>query len=163
MVSLIDSIVNFSDAFTNNAVLIELVTALLILLFGLFIGRLVGRLILKLFKEVEIDKNLKKTTGFDVSFANSASKLISYLIYFLAVLMALDSLGLTPFVLNALSVIILVVIGVSVLLAIKDFVPNFFAGYTLRRKNVFRLGDRIRVGKIEGKVKANAARERELV
>ncbi|MBC8500549.1 MAG: mechanosensitive ion channel [Nanoarchaeota archaeon] len=150
--ALTDSIINISDAFVQNQLLIKIVTAIIILLIGFIIGRIVGRIILKLLKEIEFDKTIRKATGYQASFSALLSKSSSYFIYFLAILMALESLGLTPFVLNMISVVILLIVGISVILAIKDFIPNFIAGYSVRKKGLYKQGDRIKVGKVEGKI-----------
>jgi small-conductance mechanosensitive channel len=67
--------------------------------------------------------------------------------------MALESVGLTPFVLNTISAVLIIIIAISVILAVKDFIPNFIGGYTFRRKRLFKKGEKIRIGEIEGKIK----------
>lgn len=147
-----DPILTASDAFLTNPFVLNVVTAILILLIGFIIGKIIGKIILKVLKEIEFDKNMKKTTGYGVSYSLIVSRFVSYFIYFIAVIMALDSLGLTPFVLKAVAIVILLIVGISILLAIKDSIPNFIAGISVRRKKLCEVGDRIKVGNIEGKV-----------
>ena len=66
--------------------------------------------------------------------------------------MALNSLGLTTFVLNMVFAAIILMVVISFLLAIKDFVPNLIAGFSLKRKNYLKEGDKIKIKNLEGKI-----------
>ena len=141
-----------SETFVSNQLLIRTATSLTILFIGFIIGRIIGRVVLKLLKEIEFDKTLRKATGTKTSFSDIISHSSSYLIYFLTVILSLESIGLTTFVLNLILVVILVIIGISVILAIKDYIPNFVGGYSLRNKGLFVKGDNIKVGSVQGKI-----------
>lgn len=152
--TLTDSLVRASDAFVNNQLLIKTASALIILFIGFIIGRITGKLVLKLLKEIEFDKTLRKATGSKTLFSHVIAHSVSYLIYFLTIILSLESLGLTTFVLNMILVVVLVIIGISVVMALKDFIPNFMGGYSLRNKNIFHKGDYIKVGSVQGKIQS---------
>ena len=145
-------LVNVSDALVNNPTMLKIVTAIIILLIGFVIGRIVGKIVLKLLKEVGFNKNVSKALGHKTYLADTISNWISYLLYFITVVIALEYIGLAPFFLNVILTIIVLVIGISVLLAVKDFLPNFIAGYSLRKKKVFKIGSRVQVGDVTGKI-----------
>jgi len=147
-----DSLLSISNSIVTNQFMLKVVTAVIILLVGFVIGRIAGKLILKLLKEIDFDKTIKKTTGYEGSTARIISRSLSYLIYFLSILVALESLGLSAFILNMILLAIIMIIVISFLLAIKDFIPNFIAGFTVRRNNLFNKGDKIKVGSVEGKI-----------
>ena len=62
--------------------------------------------------------------------------LFSYFIYFIAIIMALNQVGLTSAILNMLSGAVILLILISMILAIKDFVPNMVAGIFIFQKGI---------------------------
>ena len=64
----------------------------------------------------------------------------------------LNQIGLTTFVLNVLAAAFIVLIVVMLLLGIKDFIPNLIAGISLYRKGFIKVGSKIKVNNIRGKV-----------
>tara|TARA_Y100000310_G_scaffold95944_1_gene93716 strand:+ start:529 stop:1107 length:579 start_codon:yes stop_codon:yes gene_type:complete len=130
----------------------KLLIALIILFIGFVIGRLVGRLISRVLHEFELNKVLKKTTTMGLKLEEIISKLVTYLIYFLAIIWALETLSLAPVILYIISGAVLIIIILSILLSIKDFVPNFIAGLTIQKKRSLKPGDHIKVKDMEGEV-----------
>jgi len=149
---LFETLQSISNSLVENPILIKTITSLIILLIGLVLGRIAGKLLLRLLRQIDFDSTIKKTTGYTGSIVSIISKFVTYLIYFLTILIILENLGLTSFVLNLIMFIILTVIAISVVLAIKDFIPNFVAGYSIRNKGLFKVGDKIKVGDVEGKI-----------
>lgn len=147
-----DPIIQVSQAITQNELLISIVSAVIILLIGFIVGRIVGKLLLKVLREIEFDKTVKKATGYQHSAAELSSNIASYFIYFITIILALESLGLTPFVLNMIVVVIIVILAISIILAVKDFIPNFAGGYSVRTKGLFKKGDIVKVDTVEGKI-----------
>jgi small conductance mechanosensitive channel len=132
--------------------LIKLVIAVIILLVGFIIGRIVGKLIYRVLHEFELNKVLEKA-GIKVNLEDAIKHFVTYLIYFIAIIWALSELGLSTLVLNIIFAAVIVVIIVAILLGIKDFIPNAFAGFSITKKGIIREGDRIKINGLEGKVK----------
>lgn len=130
----------------------KLVGALLFLLVGLVVGRLVGILLKRILNNVNLDKNLRKAMGRRFSLERFASGLVSFLIYVTAFVLALNHLGITKFLLLGLSAVALLILGVSLFLALKDFLPNLFSGISLKYKENIHVGDVIKMDLLEGKV-----------
>jgi len=133
-------------------VITKIVIAVLILLMGLILGKLLGNLIRRALNEVQLDKHLKTVSGFGFSLEKFISNFVSYFIYFIAVVMSLNSLGLTTAILNMISAAIIVIIVVSFVLAVKDFFPNFMAGISIKGKKIFNEGDEIQIKEVRGKI-----------
>lgn len=130
----------------------KFIVAVIILLIGFIIGRIVGRLIQKVLHEIELNKILKKA-GIKLSLETVLSHFTTYFIYFIAIIWALNELGLTTTMLNMISAAALILIIISILLAIKDFMPNAIAGFFIYQKGLIKEGDRIKVDRLEGRVK----------
>ena len=78
------------------------------------------------------------------------SSLAKYLIYFIAVIFALDQIGLTTTVLNIILGVFLLIIVVFIILAFKDFIPNLISGLFIHQKRGLKDGDKINMDGING-------------
>ena len=130
---------------------LKFVIAIVILLIGFIIGRIVYKVLQKILHEVELNKNLRKA-GIKISLEQLISNFTKYFIYFIAVIWALTEIGLTTTILNMISAVVLLLIIISLILAIKDFIPNAFAGFFIYRKGMFKQGDKISIHNLEGTI-----------
>tara|TARA_B100000315_G_C14435391_1_gene522160 strand:+ start:157 stop:714 length:558 start_codon:yes stop_codon:yes gene_type:complete len=135
-----------------DPIVTKLLLALILLLIGFVIGRVIGKVLQKVLKEVEFDLLLKKTTGLEYKFTEILSKLASYLIYFIFIIMAMDRLGIQTIAFNIILGGFILLIFIMILLGIKDFIPNLIAGFFLHKKKFVQEGDKVKIGDIEGKI-----------
>jgi len=135
-----------------SGIFTKLVVAVIIILIGLIAGKLLGKFIHKALHEIELNKILRKAAGVKVSIEEIISTFVTYFIYFIFIVMALNQLGLTTVVLHMISGAILIIIIISILFSIKDFMPNMFAGFFIHQKRFIKEGDTINVDNTEGKV-----------
>lgn len=137
---------------TLRSVFTDLVVALIILLIGFILGKTAGKIILKVLKEVELNKIIQKTTGIKVSVSEIISKGITYFIYFIFIIAALEKLNISAVAFNLLAGGVIIIIIISIFLSIKDFIPNIIAGIYITQKKFVSKGDVIKIDKIEGKI-----------
>ena len=130
----------------------RLIAALIILLIGIIIGKVIGRIILKLLHDLDIDSIAKNATNIDLKIERGISAFAAYFIYFITIIMVLNQLNVTTTVLQMLSAAIIIIIIISIVLAVKDFIPNTFAGFYLYRNKLIREGETVRVKGMEGRV-----------
>ncbi len=140
----------FKNSF--NQVLINIIVALLIFFIGFIIGKLLGKILKKVLRHMNLDYFLRKTLGFKVSAEDILSGSVSYFIYIISFIMALNQLGLSTAILQMVIGGVIVIIVISIILSIKDFLPNVVAGLVLREKAFVSENDVIRIKDIEGKV-----------
>ena len=136
----------FSRVYTNMLV------AIIILLVGLVFGRFVGKVVSRVLEEIELNKILRKAANIKISVEEILSNFIKYFIYFVTIIMALDQLGATTTVLQIISIAIIVIIVASVLLGLRDFLPNIMAGIFIHQKRFLRAGDKVKIGNVQGKI-----------
>jgi small-conductance mechanosensitive channel len=129
----------------------KMILAAIILLVGFIAGRLLGNLVINLLREVGIDRTAR-SAGIKISIEKLVGSIVTYGIYLTSILMALGMLGLDTFMLNLLAGAVILVIFFSTLLALKDFIPNMFAGFFLQRRNILREGDRVEIDGMDAKV-----------
>ncbi|MBN2459533.1 mechanosensitive ion channel [Candidatus Woesearchaeota archaeon] len=143
---MIDGVSNAFSPLISN-----IVVAVLILLLGLIIGKLSGNLVRRALNEVQLDKSLRSAVKIKFSVEKAIGSLVSYMIYFVAVILSLNKLGLTAAIITILAFIIVLIITISFLLTVRDFFPNLLGG--MRIKNgMFSEGDEIQIREVKGKV-----------
>lgn len=135
-----------------SLVSLNLIAALVILLLGIVIGRFVSKLIQRVLKEVEINKILKEEAGVKIPVEQVIASAVKYLIYFVAVIVALDQIGLTTPILNLILIVFLVIIIIFIILAFKDFIPNLMSGLFIHQRRGLNKGDRIKFNGISGTI-----------
>jgi len=135
-----------------SSVFTKLVVAVIIVLIGLVLGKILGKFVQKALHEIELNKIIKKAAGIKASVEEIISTSLSYFIYFIFIVMALNQLGITTVVLHMISGAILIIIIISILLSIKDFMPNMFAGLFIHQIRFIKEGDILKVDNTEGKV-----------
>ncbi|MBT3720625.1 mechanosensitive ion channel [archaeon] len=139
------------SVFTNlNQNLLKMGFAILIFLVGFILGNISGKLLYKFLKEIEVNSILKNLTGLKLNLDHLISNIISYAIYFLALVAALEQLGIANIILYLLSAAVIIVILVSFFIAIRDFIPNLIAGFYLYSKEKLKDGCKIEVEDIKG-------------
>lgn len=144
---------NITNIYTHiSNSLVKLVVALVIFLFGFIIGKLAGRIVYKALKEIELNKFLKTSTGLRINADQFISNILSYVIYFLSLVAALDQIGVTNVILYLLSITVIVILLLSFFLAIRDLIPNLIAGIYLYSKLHLKEGSVIEVKDVKGKI-----------
>ncbi len=135
-----------------SGVVSQLLVGLVIFFVGFIVGKLLGKLTTKILHQLSLDYLLKKALGIRFSVEDVIGAFVTYFIYFISLIMALNQLGLTTTMFTIIFTAIIVLIVVSVILSIKDFIPNFISGLIIRQKNFIEEGDVIQVKNVEGKV-----------
>lgn len=140
----------------------KLIVAVVILLIGFIIGKLAERIIQKVLHELEVDRLIERT-GVKFSLETVISNLAAYLVYLITIIMALNQLGLTTIILYIVVSGIIILIVVSTLLAIKDYIPNIIAGFFIFKKAKIKEGNKIKFNGTEGRVKKIGLVETEIL
>ncbi|MFH1054220.1 MAG: mechanosensitive ion channel domain-containing protein [Candidatus Woesearchaeota archaeon] len=144
------------DKFFNllfNPIIKNIIVAVLILLIGFIIARILGKIARKVLNEIGLNNIFRKGTSMSINLEKGVSLFITYLIYFISVVWALETLNIATTILYIVITAVLIMIIVSVLLGIKDFFPNFISGIYIKQKFSIKTGDHIKSNGIEGIVK----------
>ena len=147
----------FGDAFQFLNILYtkmlgRFVVAIVILLLGFIAGKFIGATLQRALKEIELNKIMRNATGINWSVEKLISNIVMYLIYIVVIIMALEAMQITSTVIYIILTLIVVAVITSFILAVKDYIPNMMAGFTIYRKQIVQLNDKIKVKNIEGKV-----------
>ena len=151
MYSLFTTIGRYEDILFSG-VYARIISAILILLVGFIIAKLGSKLVHRVISELEITPILKKASGITIQVEKIAGSCTEYFIYFIAVIMALNQLNITTTVLQMVSGAVIIIVIIAVVLSIKDFIPNAFAGLYIYKNNFVSVGEVVRVKGLEGTV-----------
>lgn len=132
----------------------SLVVASIILLLGFIAGRLLGKLVERVLEDLEVNKAVQSAVRLSLPLDEIFGAVVMYSIYFFAIVLAVDALDLELVFFNAIALVIIALIMISILFSLIDFVPNVFSGIYLHQKGNARPGDNVKVGDIEGKVES---------
>jgi hypothetical protein len=134
-----------------NSTSLKLTLGILIFLIGFIIGKLAGRAFYKILREAEINAFLKSAAGLKINADHILSSALSYIIYFVSLVLALQQINLVNLVLYIFSVGILLALFISMFLAVRDIVPNFIAGIYLYSRDI-KEGSVVEINEIKGKI-----------
>ncbi len=135
-----------------QGVYLNLVAAAIIVLIGFIVGKIASKLVYKILRELEI-RSVLKQARIHAPVERYVSKGVAYLIYFIAVIMALNQLKIGTLILSIIVGAVLIVLVISFILSIKDFVPNLTAGISLYRAGLIKKGDTIEAHGVAGIVR----------
>jgi small conductance mechanosensitive channel len=135
-----------------NSIMTKLLIAVIIILCGLVLGRIIGKLLSKVLNEFELNQIMRKAAGIKINLEEFTGTAVSYFIYFIAIIMALETIDIAPMILYILSSGVIIIIIISISLTAKDFFPNVISSIIIHQKGFIKEGDRIKIEDIEGKV-----------
>lgn len=130
----------------------RIIIAIIIMVLGLIVGKISGRLVSKILAEIELDRLIKATTGIKLRLQSFIGSFVSYFIYFIFTIWALEKIGLGSIILNILAGSILILVILALLLGLRDFMPNAVAGMFLHFKGIIKENDWVRFENVEGRV-----------
>lgn len=132
----------------------KIMTAFVLILVGLIVGRFGAKLTQRLLHHWHLNETAKAAYNIKVSVEELAALFIRYFIYLVFIILALNTLGLTVFIVELLAFAFMIVLLISGFLSLKDFVPNFLAGLKLQRDDFMKETDTIKFNSIEGRVQS---------
>ncbi|MEK6921748.1 MAG: mechanosensitive ion channel domain-containing protein [Nanoarchaeota archaeon] len=115
-------------------ILSKVVVAVVVLLVGFIVGKLAGKTIHWILRTAEINKRWKEFTGMNWRIETFISAMVSGTIYFIVIIMALTVLGLSEIIAKIISFGLICLIFISLILALKDFIPNYIDGLRLYKR-----------------------------
>ncbi|HYD03791.1 MAG TPA: mechanosensitive ion channel domain-containing protein [Alphaproteobacteria bacterium] len=128
-----------------NPLVVKIVIALLIFFIGFIIGKIVEKIILRFFKISDLDKLFRQQTGLKMSLSIVISTIISYFIYVVAVVMALNRLEIATTIITTIVILLVVVLLLFVIFGLNDVFANMNAGLIIKFRGNLKVGDYIRI------------------
>ena len=127
------------------------VLGVFILVIGVVMGQAIEKLVIKIARVMKINRYAKKV-GVHVALERGIAALLKFIIYTLALLLALQTVGLTRQVFNIVAIILFILVVAFILLGLRDFILNAVAGMALSWKKFIAVNNNITFRTIQGKV-----------
>jgi len=128
-----------------SPIIFRIMIAILIFLLGFIIGKIIQKFILKLFEISDLDRVLKKLFRIRFNASKVVAAIALYLIYILAIIMALNSLGLTTTIVTTIVILLIIILVLFIIFGLNDVFANMFAGMLVRFRKNIKPGDYIRI------------------
>ncbi|PIZ51423.1 hypothetical protein COY27_03470 [Candidatus Woesearchaeota archaeon CG_4_10_14_0_2_um_filter_33_13] len=132
-----------SSYFTNIAI------GIAILLIGFGIGILIKKLVQRLLAEIELNKIMVRI-GITYDLETVISSSMMYLIYLATVIVFLDHFNIGSIVLYLVLGALLMLGILTMIVGLKDVIPNFVGWIYIQRHNKIKEGHKIEVKEISG-------------
>ncbi|HLC63367.1 MAG TPA: mechanosensitive ion channel domain-containing protein [Candidatus Nanoarchaeia archaeon] len=139
------------DNFIENPSLGKIVASLAIILLGLVLGKFFGSLSRTILNELEANSLIKNKLKSNFNLEGYTYYIISFIVYLLAINLALKQLGITTIVLYIISGIALIAGILVIFFSIKGMLPNLVSGFNLAIYQPFKEKDTISIEEIQGK------------
>ncbi len=139
--------------FYQDIILNKIVTSLIMFFLGFMLGKIASNLTKRFLEEININKKTLNTFLGRINLETLLSNIVAYVIYLSTVIMALNNIGITRYVFTGLIIFFGLMLISTLVLDIRDFLPNIFAFIKIKNKKYFFKGDRIRTHLAEGVVK----------
>lgn len=140
----------------------DILVAIVILLAGFGLGILAKKMIQRLLKEIELNRIMGKV-GVTHNLEAIISTIIMYIIYLVTIVFFLRQLNIESIVLYIVVGAVLMLILLTILVGLKDIIPNFVGWLFIQKKGKIKEGRRIEVREIEGRVERIGFLETEIM
>ncbi len=134
------------------SLIIRIFVSVAIFLIGFVIGLFLSKITKKILSDIELNKIMDKAFNVKIDLEQIIVKSLEYFIYFVTLLIGLNYLGISSFILNIVFISIIIVIVVSLLIAFEGVLPNMIAGINLKKSNSFEKGDVLIFNNMKGEI-----------
>jgi small-conductance mechanosensitive channel len=128
-----------------NPLVVKIIIAFLIFFIGFIIGKIVEKIVLKFFNMGDLDRFFRQKTGFKISLSIVVASIISYFIYVVAIVMALNQLEIATTIITTIVILLIVVLSLFIVFGLNDLFANFSAGVVIKIRGNLKIGDYIRI------------------
>src|SRR3989338_597601 len=135
---------------TTKSYISLIVEGVIILLVGFGLGILAQKLLAKILKEVELNQIMSKV-GVTYNLEKWISAIVSYVIYLVSIVIFLENLNIASVVVYLLLGAVLMLLVLTLIVGLKDVIPNFVAWLVLQKDEKITVGRRVEVKEIEGR------------
>ncbi len=115
--------------------------AAIILIIGIITAQIIGRITKKSLEKIKLNTFIKETFKTKIDLETIIPTIITYIIYFYFLLFSLSILGLNRIILSIIGIIVLIIIFLSILIFLRDLIPNLIVGYEIRKKKLYEKND----------------------
>ncbi len=139
-----------------------IVVSIIILMIGFALGIIIQKILTKVLKGVELNHVASKV-GITYNLEKWVSVIASYVIYLVSIVFFLINLGITSIVLYLILGAVLMLLILTLIVGLKDIIPNLVAWLILHKDERITVGRRVEVKEISGRVEKIGYLETEII
>lgn len=121
----------------------------IIILLGFFIAKASISLLKRIFRIQSIKRSLKQT-GYRIGLEKLLTSILKYAIYFFVAIGVLSQIGLSAFILQLITAIIVLLALLIIILSLERSFPNLYAALYIKKSKIIKKGDTVKVKNIRG-------------
>jgi len=133
------------EIFTQDFV-VRSAAASIIIIFGLISARYVAQFGGWVLRKINQDKEIA------YAFEETVKSALRYAVYGLAIIAALNRLGLASTVFSIVILVVTLIVALVLFLVLRDLITNLFSGLLIKNKNLIKPGKYLVVGDSKGTV-----------
>ncbi|MEW5896550.1 MAG: mechanosensitive ion channel domain-containing protein [Nanoarchaeota archaeon] len=139
----------------------EAAVGIVILLVGFGLGVLAKKFLYKILQETTLNKAMSRMS-ITADMEKIISSVVSYVIYLVTIIIFLDYLSIRSVVLYLLAGAVLALLVATIVLGLKDIIPNLIAWLILQKNGSLEEGRTVEVREISGVIKRTGCLETEI-
>ncbi len=139
----------------------EAAVGIVILLVGFGLGILVKKFLYKILQETSFNKAMGRM-NITADLERTISSAVSYIIYLVTIIIFLDYLSIRSIVFYLLAGAVLALIVITIIVGLKDVIPNIVAWLILQKKGSIKVGKTVEVKEISGVIERSGCLETEI-
>ena len=121
----------------------DLALAAIVLFSGLVIARIGSLLIDTGLRSVHFNDALRTGFGIPFNVSGAIGQLFLWVVSIITILWTLSIIGVNALVMTIIALFIIAIIAFSIILTLRDLIPNIIAGTEMHRKGFFAEGDMV--------------------
>ena len=141
------------NTFYNEVILNKIIAGSIIFFLGFMIGKLFSNILKKIFYEIDLNDKFSNILLNKINIEKIIVKFVEYSIYTVTIILTLRKLGIASFIVKGLIIFGIALIILTIILDLKDLIPNMIAYIKIRKNKYYTKGDRIKIHLASGIVK----------
>ncbi len=147
-----NTLINSTSNSVVSSFMNKYVIALVILLLGFAVGKLLGKLVEFLLHKLHLNDKINRFTGHDILFEETVGYFISFVLYFIFLVWALEKMGVIQNILSWLAFGIILIMVFSLIFSLRTLTLDFLSGAIIRGRNLLKKRQYVKIGTVRGMV-----------
>lgn len=141
------------NTFYSEVILNKIIASAIIFFLGFMFGKVCGKLLKRFLSEIDLNDKFLNIFLNKINIEQIISKTIEYTIYIITIIITLNKIGLTNVVIKGILIFSIALILFTLILDLKELIPNIFSYIQIKREKYFKVGDKIKIHLATGVVK----------
>lgn len=139
--------------FYSEIILDKIIASAIIFFLGFMLGKVCGNLSKRFLSEIDLNDKFSNIFLNKLNIEKIVSITIEYTIYVVTIIITLNKIGITNVVIKGIMIFLVALIFFTLILDLRELIPNIFSYIQIKRKRYFKVDDKIKIHLATGVVK----------